>query len=75
MIRFIRNLLEWIFVTDSFYQMGISPLIGPSCRYTPTCSQYTIDAIRKYGPISGMYRGIKRILGYHPWHPGGHDPP
>ncbi|MEC7679962.1 MAG: membrane protein insertion efficiency factor YidD [Planctomycetota bacterium] len=76
MIRFIRNLLEWIFVRlIRFYQMGISPLIGPSCRYTPTCSQYTIDAIRKYGPISGMYRGIKRILRCHPWHPGGHDPP
>lgn len=76
MIRFIRNLLEWIFVRlIRFYQMGISPLIGPSCRYTPTCSQYAIDAIRKYGPLSGMYRGIKRILRCHPWHPGGHDPP
>ena len=76
MFRFIRNLPEWTFVKlIRFYQIGISPLIGPSCRYTPTCSQYAIDAIRKYGPISGMYRAIKRILRCHPWHPGGHDPP
>ncbi|MEC8474004.1 MAG: membrane protein insertion efficiency factor YidD, partial [Planctomycetota bacterium] len=54
MFRFIRNLPEWTFVKlIRFYQIGISPLIGPSCRYTPTCSQYAIDAIRKYGPISG----------------------
>ena len=58
-----------------FYQIGISPLIGPNCRFTPTCSQYTIEAIQKYGPIRGSWRAVKRILRCHPWNPGGHDPP
>ncbi|WP_419189968.1 membrane protein insertion efficiency factor YidD [Stieleria marina] len=58
-----------------FYQMGISPLIGPSCRFTPTCSQYAIEVIRKDGPIKGCWRTVKRILRCHPWNPGGYDPP
>ncbi len=58
-----------------FYQMGISPLIGPSCRFTPTCSQYAIEVIRKDGPIKGLWRAVRRILRCHPWNPGGYDPP
>jgi putative membrane protein insertion efficiency factor len=57
------------------YQAGISPLIGRNCRFTPTCSQYAIEAITKYGTIRGGWRGIRRILRCHPFNPGGYDPP
>ncbi|MCU0715376.1 MAG: membrane protein insertion efficiency factor YidD [Pirellula sp.] len=58
-----------------FYQRGISPLLGPSCRFTPTCSQYMIEAIQKYGAIRGVLKGARRICRCHPFHPGGYDPP
>ncbi len=57
-----------------FYQLTISPLLGKNCRFMPTCSQYTIEALSKYGAIKGLYLGIKRILKCHPFHPGGYDP-
>jgi putative membrane protein insertion efficiency factor len=56
------------------YQTCISPLMGPHCRFTPTCSQYTLEAIQKYGAFKGTYLGIKRILRCHPGNPGGYDP-
>ena len=56
------------------YQLLLSPLLGASCRYTPTCSQYAIDAIRKYGPFKGGWLAIKRIGRCHPWGGHGHDP-
>jgi len=56
------------------YQWGISPLLGAKCRYTPTCSQYGVEALRKYGLIKGGYLTIKRILSCHPWGGHGHDP-
>ncbi len=56
------------------YQFGISPLIGPKCRYTPTCSQYAIEALHKYGVIKGLWLGIKRIASCHPWGKHGYDP-
>jgi uncharacterized protein len=58
-----------------FYQRAISPLLWSSCRFTPTCSQYMILAIEKYGPIRGVGKGVWRILRCHPFHPGGFDPP
>jgi putative membrane protein insertion efficiency factor len=57
------------------YQWTISPWLGPRCRFLPTCSEYTILAIRKYGVIRGVGKGARRILRCHPWHPGGYDPP
>lgn len=57
-----------------FYQTFLSPLKGPSCRFTPTCSQYALEAITKMGPLKGLWRTCKRILKCHPFHPGGHDP-
>jgi len=57
-----------------FYQNAISPFLPKSCRYTPTCSQYTIEALEKYGAMKGTYIGAKRILRCHPFHPGGYDP-
>lgn len=56
------------------YQLIISPLLGPRCRFSPTCSEYTIQAIRIQGVIKGIWLGIKRIGKCHPGHPGGHDP-
>jgi len=56
------------------YQKLISPLLPARCRFYPTCSQYIIDALRKYGIKKGLRLGIKRILKCHPWHPGGYDP-
>nr|WP_215904897.1 membrane protein insertion efficiency factor YidD [Gracilinema caldarium] len=67
----IQNLMLLII---RFYQKAISPHFPPSCRYTPTCSHYTYEAIQKYGPLKGSWMGIKRILRCHPFHPGGFDP-
>ncbi len=58
-----------------FYQRGISPLLGANCRYQPTCSEYTIQAIQKYGLFRGCWRGAWRILRCHPFARGGFDPP
>lgn len=57
-----------------FYQNFISPLKPASCRYTPTCSQYTIDALKKYGVLKGLKLSFKRILSCHPWGGSGYDP-
>ncbi|MGE7366994.1 membrane protein insertion efficiency factor YidD [Desemzia incerta] len=56
------------------YQKGISPLFPPSCRYHPTCSQYSIEAVRKHGALKGSIMGISRIMRCHPFVRGGHDP-
>ncbi|MBC9785421.1 membrane protein insertion efficiency factor YidD [Heliobacillus mobilis] len=57
-----------------FYQRYISPLSGPSCRFVPTCSEYAIQALQKYGVIVGLGKAIWRLLRCHPFHPGGYDP-
>jgi putative membrane protein insertion efficiency factor len=60
------------------YQYTLSPLmgiIGVQCRYHPTCSQYFIGAVQKYGAMRGAWRGALRLCRCHPFHPGGHDPP
>lgn len=57
-----------------FYQICISPLKPASCRFTPTCSSYAIEALKKHGPIKGLYLAIKRILRCHPWGGSGYDP-
>ncbi len=57
-----------------FYQRVISPLFPPSCRYTPSCSQYTLEAVTKYGAARGLFMGGRRLLRCHPFHPGGYDP-
>lgn len=56
------------------YRKLISPLIGHHCRFYPTCSTYTYEAIEKYGLVKGMFLGTKRLLRCHPFHPGGVDP-
>lgn len=57
-----------------FYQYGISPYIGSHCRFYPSCSCYTHDAIQQHGFLYGSYLGIRRLLRCHPWNAGGYDP-
>lgn len=57
-----------------FYQYAISPLLPPRCRYSPTCSQYAVLALQKYGVFKGGWLAIKRICRCHPWGGCGHDP-
>jgi putative membrane protein insertion efficiency factor len=57
-----------------FYQVCISPLFPPCCRFYPTCSNYALQAIEKYGPVKGIYLSIKRILRCNPFSKGGYDP-
>ncbi|MDR0562964.1 MAG: membrane protein insertion efficiency factor YidD [Spirochaetaceae bacterium] len=56
------------------YRYGISPYFPPCCRYVPTCSGYTYEAVEKYGVAKGLMLGLKRILRCHPLGPGGYDP-
>ena len=57
------------------YQLLISPWLGQHCRFTPSCSQYFIEAVKKHGAIRGSLKGTWRICRCHPFQPGGHDPP
>lgn len=56
-----------------FYQIAISPLLGPRCRFYPTCSSYTLEALQAHGLLKGSWLGIRRICKCHPFHPGGVD--
>lgn len=71
----MKKLVGKIFIVlIRFYQLSVSPILGQNCRFTPTCSQYSVDAIKKYGPFAGGWIAIKRILSCHPWGKHGHDP-
>ncbi len=75
LIRKPSDLLTWLLVMFiRLYQRFISPLTPPSCRYTPTCSQYAVEALRKYGPFKGLWLAVKRLLRCHPWGGSGYDP-
>jgi len=56
------------------YQLVISPLLGPACRFHPSCSEYLIDAIQRHGAARGVWLGARRLARCHPFHPGGLDP-
>lgn len=55
------------------YQRLVSPLLGPRCRFEPSCSEYTAQSILRYGPVRGLYLGVRRLLRCHPWSAGGFD--
>jgi putative membrane protein insertion efficiency factor len=63
-----------LLVLISAYRVLLSPLLGASCRFYPTCSTYAIEAIETHGAARGTWLAVKRILRCHPWHPGGFDP-
>ncbi|MDD2407741.1 MAG: membrane protein insertion efficiency factor YidD [Tepidiphilus sp.] len=56
------------------YQLAISPWLGRNCRFYPSCSQYTLEAIERHGALKGLWLGVRRVSRCHPFHPGGHDP-
>ena len=71
----MRKLLgEFFVLLIRVYQYTLSPFIGRSCRYTPTCSVYSVDAIRKHGPFKGAWMAVKRIGSCNPWGGSGYDP-
>lgn len=67
----IANLIVFVI---RFYQRFISPLLGPRCRFYPSCSQYALQAVQKYGAIRGSYLAVWRLLRCNPFNPGGYDP-
>lgn len=74
-LKWPGKIIAFLFVLlIRFYQLAISPLLPSACRYTPTCSQYGLEAIKKYGPLKGGWLAIRRISRCHPWGGHGHDP-
>jgi putative membrane protein insertion efficiency factor len=71
MTSFLSKPLIWIF---RGYQLVISPLLPPSCRFYPSCSCYAIEALQRHGVFKGIWLAVRRIARCHPWNPGGHDP-
>jgi len=69
--RIISNIL---IIPVKVYQIIISPYFPPSCRYTPTCSNYCIEALKKHGPLKGLWLSMKRVASCNPWGGHGYDP-
>jgi len=68
-------MLKKIFILPiRFYQLAISPMLGPKCRFNPSCSHYMVGAIEEWGVLRGIWLGLRRIFKCHPWGPHGHDP-
>lgn len=57
-----------------FYQLALSPLVGPACRFYPSCSQYALEAVSRFGVLRGGWLAARRLGRCHPWHEGGYDP-
>lgn len=71
----MRQILTYLLLLPiRFYRGYISPMLPPACRFTPTCSQYAMEALQKHGPLKGLYLTIRRILRCHPWGGHGYDP-
>ena len=77
-----RSILAWVLAPITWliialircYQRWISPGLPPSCRFAPSCSQYALEAVQRYGALKGVWLGARRLVRCHPWHPGGFDP-
>jgi putative membrane protein insertion efficiency factor len=75
-VSWVRFLLATFLISGvRFYQVGLRPLLPAVCRFQPSCSEYFILAVQKYGPLRGACKGVGRICRCHPWNPGGFDPP
>lgn len=72
--RLRQGLTQLLLIPIYFYKGAISPLTPPSCRFTPSCSTYAIEALKKHGPLKGLYLTIRRLLRCHPWGGSGYDP-
>lgn len=73
--RALRSAAVWLLCLPIlFYRTCISPLTPPSCRFTPTCSAYALEALRRHGPVRGLWLTIRRIMRCHPWGGSGYDP-
>ena len=76
LIASVNDLLRlFVILVVRCYQMFISPLLGARCRYQPTCSEYALLAVRRFGPWIGCWKALRRLLRCHPWAKGGWDPP
>ncbi len=74
-VRYISKALVWLLLLPiRFYQVAISPYTPPSCRFTPTCSEYARQALLKHGPVKGLWLAAWRILRCNPWGGSGYDP-
>lgn len=74
-LRKIQGAVQWLLIKlIRFYQLAISPYLGPSCRHVPTCSSYMIEAIQEWGALKGFWMGLKRLSRCHPWGTAGYDP-
>ena len=71
---YIKSMKRFLIQLVLLYRVTLGRLLGGQCRYTPTCSQYAIDAINRYGPMKGSWRAAKRICRCHPWGGEGYDP-
>ncbi|MGP1447481.1 MAG: membrane protein insertion efficiency factor YidD [Candidatus Limimorpha sp.] len=74
MKRLLRLPADFLILLIRIYQVTLSPYIGRNCRYTPTCSSYGIEALKKYGAIKGGWLTFKRVLSCNPWGGSGYDP-
>ncbi|MFK5879967.1 MAG: membrane protein insertion efficiency factor YidD [Flavobacteriaceae bacterium] len=75
MLNILKKILAFPFIMlVRFYQVAISPYTPASCRYSPSCSHYTVEALKKHGVFYGGWLSIKRIFSCHPWSKGGYDP-
>lgn len=74
-MKTLRYILSFPFILlIKLYQWVLSPVLGPKCRYTPSCSHYALEALKKYGPLKGGWLALKRISRCHPWGGHGYDP-
>lgn len=74
-LRAVSRAMAWLLILPvRFYQLCLSPMLPKSCRFEPTCSAYTIEALRRHGPVKGLWLALKRIARCHPWGGNGYDP-
>jgi putative membrane protein insertion efficiency factor len=70
-----RIMIGLVICLIQVYQLTLSPLLGNVCRFEPSCSRYMVEALKKYGLLLGLAKGLRRLSRCHPWNPGGYDPP